>query len=503
MEKCGKWLETAGENTVKLLVIAVEAGLLLLSICSTSILYGYEEHTEYLWDNILVHLGTLIAIFLFLLILARNYKFGTGFSKHIRKVTIGLFLVVTALGIYWITNTQFISLGDSSIVSTLAENMQNGDYSAFMNQGYGEKYANQIGIILLVKVIGSFAGFGSNIILQYINIFALLVIYYCLARTAAELFGEMQGFATLVLAVCFLPLGLYIVFAYSNMLSWAAACFAIYQEIMLLKTRKRRYGILMAVSISAAIVLKLFAIIVLIAMAIYAVYEGSRKKSYAVMGYIAGAMLFTVVVNACMGAYIDGKLEGYERKPMTFWGHVAMGMQEGYMAPGWYNGIHDYTYWEYEGDREKTTKVFKDMIKESLDTFVEDPGYAVSFYGRKVASAWNNPTFQGFWFGEIETPLVEVPEWITSVYQGELRGILDVYLNYLLTVIHAGALCYFLLGWKRIRLKHLLPAIAFLGGFLFLLIWETKCQYTIGFFILLLPYCAAGMVKVLSRLSIK
>ena len=44
------------------------------------------------------------------------------------------------------------------------------------------------------------------------------------------------------------------------------------------------------------------------------------------------------------------------------------------------------------------------------------------------------------------------------------------------------------------KLHRLLLPTIFIGGFLFHLFWEAKSQYTITYFVLLIPYCAKGLM---------
>mgnify|MGYP006966568298 CR=1 FL=1 len=46
------------------------------------------------------------------------------------------------------------------------------------------------------------------------------------------------------------------------------------------------------------------------------------------------------------------------------------------------------------------------------------------------------------------------------------------------------------------RTGQLLPGIVFIGGFLFHLVWEAKGQYSVVYFMLLLPYAYLGMERV-------
>ena len=50
------------------------------------------------------------------------------------------------------------------------------------------------------------------------------------------------------------------------------------------------------------------------------------------------------------------------------------------------------------------------------------------------------------------------------------------------------------------KLHRLLLPTIFIGGFLFHLFWEAKSQYTITYFVLLMPYCAKGLMDMTNEM---
>lgn len=50
-------------------------------------------------------------------------------------------------------------------------------------------------------------------------------------------------------------------------------------------------------------------------------------------------------------------------------------------------------------------------------------------------------------------------------------------------------------------MEQLLPALAIFGGFLFQLVWEGKSQYILQYFMLALPYGAAGLNEMAAALK--
>ena len=52
-------------------------------------------------------------------------------------------------------------------------------------------------------------------------------------------------------------------------------------------------------------------------------------------------------------------------------------------------------------------------------------------------------------------------------------------------------------------LHRLLLPMIFIGGFIFHLFWEAKGQYTITYFVLLIPYCVKGVMDMTEKFDFK
>ena len=166
-------------------------------------------------------------------------------------------------------------------------------------------------------------------------------------------------------------------------------------------------------------------------------------------------------------------------KGIPMMSYVAMGMQEGKRAPGWYNGYNRKVYRKSHYNYEEANNKAKISINKRLDKFKNDPKYAIQFFSLKNLSQWNNPSFQGLWINKITNA-------------GILKNILIEFMNIMQTLILLGATIYLILDYKNIKGQLLFLIVVFIGGFLFHTIWEAKCQYTITYFILLIPYSVKG-----------
>ena len=88
--------------------------------------------------------------------------------------------------------------------------------------------------------------------------------------------------------------------------------------------------------------------------------------------------------------------------------------------------------------------------------------------------------------------------------EGRLLAPSGLYLgvcNWFQTFIYMGAFLFLLFAGRKLRWEQLIPAVIFIGGFLFHMAWEGKGQYTICYFILLIPYAYAGFGQTIQWLA--
>ena len=74
---------------------------------------------------------------------------------------------------------------------------------------------------------------------------------------------------------------------------------------------------------------------------------------------------------------------------VSAYNYIAMGLQETEgIAPGWNNGSHSLVLIDNDYDSEAANEVSKASIRKSLTAMVEKPGYAFSFFYRKLVPEW-------------------------------------------------------------------------------------------------------------------
>jgi len=121
--------------------------------------------------------------------------------------------------------------------------------------------------------------------------------------------------------------------------------------------------------------------------------------------------------------------------------------------------------------------------------------------GKKVALEWNEPTFESIVANNRAYPQTKEPAFIRKMLQEDNRSWFVKYCDLFHTLVLMGALSWVLLEGHKGELSRLLFALIFIGGFLFQLFWETLSQYTLVYFLLLIPYAVWGYMAVETELE--
>ena len=86
----------------------------------------------------------------------------------------------------------------------------------------------------------------------------------------------------------------------------------------------------------------------------------------------------------------------------------------------------------------------------------------------------------------------KLPNWLNGLTMEPGNKFLTEYMNLYQTIILVGASICIICKRKENTIGHFIPAIIFVGGFVFHIIWEAKCQYVMPYFVLLIPYAISG-----------
>ena len=511
--------EKTNERIARILA-TIAAGIIivvLLFLCIEAIIYtayfndqdiiSYNESLTYKNDNILLNLvGIIIACGII--------KIFTKITKKIKPrylLIVGI-IVSALLGLWWVNLSRAILRADQRVVFNFAKNFSEKNYEDLNGQGYLYEHPLQLGCILGIELIIKIVGSTEWISFQRINIIFMSICMFLLYQISRKIYKSEENQHSLVLLmVMLLIIPLYNVVVYGNIYGFTFSLLAIFLLLKYYENRKKRYIFLIPLAMGIAIMLKSNYEIIAIAIIISLVLDVIRKIS---LKTIVTIVLILVVL---FGTYpliykIVEARTGYEVNdgiPMI--AYIAMSIQERVSRnSGWY---HDYRnvetmYYGNKCDAKKTAEESKEIILDRLEEFKNNPKMAEYFYLDKIKSTWLEPAYQTLWWAE---PLEEFymqpdeyKEYITnnkiflSTVHGRIFEVLIPYLDIMEIIIFglsSISLIYSIKN-KEINNENIILVLCFLGGFLFHILWETKCIYVIPFYLMLLPSAADGINRI-------
>ncbi len=407
-------------------------------------------------------------------------------EKLFRFIYSGLILILLLLSAFWVFSTRFMSWADSAALKKAAFGLANGDYSEFTAGGYIGRWHNQIGLALIEAVIIKVFGSDSNILFQLFNALCVPVIAIGLSCFSST---RIRKLITVLLSILFLPLLFSISHIYGNVPGLMLSLLAYVFLFEYFEKGKGRKGLLSAFLMAFACLIKQNYLIFLIAYILICVIYAIKKKKITVTAVaicaILMSILFTKSAEAITERVIGFEIEGGVSK----WSYIAMAMQEGYRAPGWCNDYNMDTYDLVGYDNSLQSEMAKSEVHDLVSDFVSHPKYALDFYVRKLASQWNEPTFQTIW--NLRGPEKELPgpiDYTVSIY-GSFKVI--PYFKFFEVVIYLSAFLFVCIE-KKYDEKSLLLLTTFIGGVVFHILWEAKAQYALFYFLLLIPVAVNG-----------
>mgnify|MGYP000494323644 CR=1 FL=1 len=129
-----------------------------------------------------------------------------------------------------------------------------------------------------------------------------------------------------------------------------------------------------------------------------------------------------------------------------------MGLNESYMAPGWYNNIALSLYTSNNCDIDAAESQAWSDINSRLNKMKNDSEYAINFFGNKILSQWNEPSYESIWVSKVKGHDVDVQEGLgKAVYDGNTGQFLELYFNfYMMAVFILFTLgIYFMFLYKK------------------------------------------------------
>ncbi len=415
----------------------------------------------------------------------------------------GHILFWTALGgmtiflIWWVSQTSFWYYGDAEKMFACSAGLNVGYYEEWLPGGYAHMWPFQNTYILFISFLNRFfpplelfnVFYYISIGAYFMTVASIYKMFHLLIKEKAVVY--IQG----IMMALYLPFAFMTMCMYGDSIGYGFAALAMYLAVKYTKTEKLYQLLLSGCALFVGICFKQNTMILFVGiLAILFLHAVSAKKEFLRRSLLVAAFVVIVLVGISLPNRIIHAITGIDDfEGNSKWAHLAMGLQEGDKGPGWYNSYNHDIFVENGYDNEKTGQASLESIRTSLDYFAENPDYAWRFFNLKLASEWNNPTFECFHNQNSRTTVLELSSFVKSTINdgGKINILLIWILDIGQSILLFGVLLYFLHD-DRTDYRQLLPGLLFIGAFIFWMFWEAKSRYVVPYLFFLIPYSFMG-----------
>lgn len=487
-------------------VVAIFGTLIGAVLLAEKIFYSFDEVSEtYNFNLHHVVLGCLIYTALFLLIRVLLGRIRS--TKRYVAANIVITLLFELTFCLWLMIGSRIYWGsDPQAVYDLAVRFTQGDYSAVVpRDSYLALYPFQYGIISIYELLMRCTGILNGKLIQLMNIGVMMA-------------GSLAGYGILwkitprrssvavysILWMTAFPLFFHAMVAYGDLPATGLVLVALYFLLRTLGDGERR-GLHMILATAACILACIFKtnarvcmLAILLVSAVYFLKNFDWKK---VLWLLLTLVLAFSAVPLIQKSYeIRAGQESGSGIPMIAW--IAMSMQEGLGGPGAWNGYHGDLHIRNDYDREATAQQAKKDMQKSMERFMGDPGYMLSFYTTKIAYQWTEGSYGGMvsldnTFGsESRSP------WVKSIMDGPSHGHFIRMANWHQSVLYIAFMTAMILILRDLRREKkfcwakMYLVVMVIGGFLSELIWESASRHVMMYCVMMFPLAAEGVTRV-------
>lgn len=494
----GQGLSRFGTAGIGVLTLIMMAGLTFCAFLFTSDMNRNNSVSENitflndkLWLNILV----------FVLCLALFWWLRPRLEKiPLKTLKYWLMIWTLAIGLLWVFSALSYPTHDSRVVTQAGEAAARGDYGP-LNDIYFKHFPFQLGYVFYSELMMRLLPVKDFYLhIEAANILFLAGGYLAILNFMETVFHNerVTKLTMLLLALCLQPV-LFSTFLYGTIPGLFFALWAVAQTASYLKNGGWKHALLASVYLALAVLMKQNYLIVLAAVCIILVLAMIQKPRWLHAGFLVMAVIMVFSLGSAVTLQYE-KRSGAEFGggiPIISW--AAMGLNEGYTTSGWYNVKYTVrNFDEHEGNAREASAQSAEEIKTRLKKMKEDPAYAGEFFGQKILSQWNEPTYQSIWTNQVRGHYNNGPWGLAKFAQGAGEGAVKGYMNFYQQFIFACVLAALAQLIRRGDLRLAILPLILLGGFLYHLIFEGKSQYIEPYFVMMVPLAAYGLHLILT-----
>ncbi|MBP3522364.1 MAG: hypothetical protein J6M56_02175 [Clostridia bacterium] len=411
-------------------------------------------------------------------------------------LTGAMMLLWTLLAMAFLLGSYTRQEVDFQYVCEAARCFARGDYAPLTSYYFNE-CSYQLGTCLLLEgVLRLVPWLNIEYTMQALNAvmsIAAAGMLSALGQLAYERTDVRQGAIALYL-LC-LPMVLYGIHVYGTLpmvlLSAAAMlCFALY-----IRSKKRRFGLLYALCIAVAYMVKMNTAIVLLALGICALLYGMESRDFRLLGYaVLGAAGAVLLARLAIAQY-EWRGGVVLREDVTMLSRLVMGLQDGKRGAGWYNAYIE-QFFDGTISIEQEKAIAAADLSARLAQLRADPVRTLIFFVQKALSQWLEPTYGTLLYGNYCRQAGPWAEALAPVFDeaSAVRIGLEAYMKAWQQALYVLAAVGLVksLRQRQSAMQLVLP-VAVLGGCMYHMIFEAKSQYIYVYALYLVPIAGYGL----------
>lgn len=501
MTRLSEKLDIIFRALVLVLFVLFVGYLALLSLYSTNYCFVGEPAifvSDSPWKALLAYVvlvGALAAL--------KTWGMGvwTWLSDHRRLMQMALNGLLFLFLLFFVLSNQLHPHGDQLAISNGAVGLRKYDFSLFANESYFVYWPFQSRITVFLW--GFFAVFGNlnYLAFQTLNGICIVISLNLVAKSSAIIFGSRDRELPVFLAcLLFWPYLFYVTFIYGNVPGFACIIGAVYLLLRYLEEGRIQFLAGCVILCAAGVWLKNTFLIFMVALLVFLLVDFWSSRRYRNLIGMVCILAAVSLLGKGSDLLVEHRL-GFplsEGSPMIAWVTMAFGEDED-GRPVKFDGYNREVYLEHDLDTDRAAQAAVEELKRRLAHLTDTPMHFMEFMGRKIAMEWNEPTFESLVANNRPQAQTEQPALIRWMLREDNRNVLVKWANLFHALVLMGAFSWALLQGRREKVTGLFFAVVFIGGFLFQLFWETYAQYTLFYFLLLIPYAVAGYLAAADR----
>lgn len=500
-------------NLFCLLLFFAFGYLAIMSFFNTSVIDPEHYSSEiilYNSDNLVLNIACTAIFALIVFRMRRHYDFLSRINLQVMEIVLAAYVAI--IGILWISSVTSVPAADSYNIFEAATGAAKGDYHVFRNNSgfynqdfysgysYFQFYPFQLGFVMICEVIYRIFGTSGSMPVQFINVFSVASAYFALARITRLVFKRrsVEFTAILLLAGCLQPV-LLCTFVYGNVMGMSAAIWASLLLIKYFQTEKYYWLIPCGVILVLATLAKYNNMIYLAAFVIMLLIHTVKKKKWQSIAFAVALCIATVGTSNLVILSYEKRANVDLADGVSQVLYMDMGLQDSYMAPGWYTRTGLETYLNNGLDSKKAESAAWSDIGKRLKEIGKTPETFLDFYSKKITSQWNEPTFESIWVSKVKTHASDLGFLGKAVYDGSMGQLFELHFNLFIQILYIlfPAGMFFLFLRKRADIETMLLPLVVLGGFSYHLLGEGKSQYVGTYIPLMIPVAAFALIFIL------